>query len=82
MQKSTESMHFIVLLLSFIVSTCFCSENWNLVWSDDFNQPIGSGPDLNKWNFEIGILFSFFCTIVSFVLTIYQIPLLCFSFCM
>ncbi len=27
---------------------------WNIVWSDEFNQPDGSSPDPTKWTFDIG----------------------------
>jgi beta-glucanase (GH16 family) len=27
---------------------------WNLVWSDEFNQPDGSLPDATKWAFDLG----------------------------
>ena len=27
---------------------------WNLVWSDEFNGPNGSGADLAKWTFDVG----------------------------
>jgi beta-glucanase (GH16 family) len=30
------------------------ASSWRLVWSDEFNQPDGSGPDPAKWNFETG----------------------------
>jgi len=30
------------------------SNGWNLVWSDEFNQPDGSPPDPVKWTFETG----------------------------
>ena len=28
--------------------------DWKLVWSDEFDQPDGSAPNSNNWNFEIG----------------------------
>lgn len=28
--------------------------SWTLVWSDEFNGPVGSGPDTHKWDFDIG----------------------------
>jgi beta-glucanase (GH16 family) len=29
-------------------------EEWQLVWSDEFNGPAGAGPDPANWDFEIG----------------------------
>jgi beta-glucanase (GH16 family) len=29
-------------------------DGWHLVWSDEFNQPDGSAPDLTKWSYETG----------------------------
>jgi beta-glucanase (GH16 family) len=26
-----------------------------LIWSDEFNQPLGSGPDPTKWSYDLGI---------------------------
>jgi beta-glucanase (GH16 family) len=28
--------------------------NWSLVWSDEFNGPVGSTPDSSKWGYDIG----------------------------
>ena len=25
-----------------------------LVWSDEFDQPIGSGPDMSRWSYDLG----------------------------
>ena len=31
-----------------------CRADWQLVWSDEFNQPDGSSPNSTNWNFDIG----------------------------
>src|SRR5580693_9298917 len=31
-----------------------CRADWQLVWSDEFNQPDGSSPDPTKWTFNTG----------------------------
>ena len=31
-----------------------CQADWQLVWSDEFNQPDGSVPDPTKWGYETG----------------------------
>lgn len=30
------------------------TENWKLVWSDEFNEELGSSPDSTKWVYDIG----------------------------
>ena len=30
------------------------TSGWKLVWSDEFNGPSGSAPDLSKWNYDLG----------------------------
>jgi len=43
------------LLLSLVLSTpVLCDAAWQLVWSDEFNQPDGSSPDPTKWGYDIG----------------------------
>jgi beta-glucanase (GH16 family) len=32
----------------------FCRADWQLVWSDEFNQPDGSAPDPTKWGYNTG----------------------------
>src|ERR1039457_5925495 len=27
---------------------------WRLVWSDEFNGPVGTPPDPTKWNYDLG----------------------------
>jgi beta-glucanase (GH16 family) len=43
------------MLLALVLSTPrFCHADWQLVWSDEFNQPDGSAPDPTKWGYDIG----------------------------
>src|SRR6185312_15627884 len=28
--------------------------NWQLVWSDEFNEPAGTPADATKWNYDLG----------------------------
>ena len=47
-----------------IVRTAFClllaatpalaQDRWQLAWSDEFNGPAGSAPDLTKWTYDLG----------------------------
>jgi beta-glucanase (GH16 family) len=30
------------------------TRDWQLVWSDEFNQPDGSAPDASKWGYDVG----------------------------
>jgi len=32
----------------------WCHADWQLAWSDEFNQPDGSSPASTNWNFDIG----------------------------
>jgi beta-glucanase (GH16 family) len=60
-----NSINIIYLALSAFLLTTFsgCEEsnvqsleqrNWQLVWSDDFNDSAGVSPDTTKWAFDIG----------------------------
>lgn len=31
------------------------STDFNLVWSDEFDQPLGSGPSPSKWAYDLGV---------------------------
>lgn len=31
------------------------ARNWQLVWHDDFDGPVGQSPDAAKWKFDIGV---------------------------
>jgi hypothetical protein len=43
------------MLLALVLSTpMLCHADWQLVWSDEFNQPDGSSPDPTKWGYDIG----------------------------
>jgi beta-glucanase (GH16 family) len=43
------------VLLALVLSTpMLCHADWQLVWSDEFNQPDGSAPDPTKWGYDIG----------------------------
>src|ERR1039458_2321540 len=43
------------VLLALVLSTpMLCHAGWQLVWSDEFNQPDGSAPDPTKWGYDIG----------------------------
>lgn len=50
---------FLILCLTMVVfiplfSVSAVDSKWQLTWSDEFNTPDNSGPDRNKWVFEIG----------------------------
>src|ERR1700675_1882979 len=30
------------------------TSGWKLVWSDEFNGPVGSPPDATRWNYDLG----------------------------
>lgn len=36
------------------VTSIEITEAWNLVWSDEFNGEIGSAPDEQTWNYDVG----------------------------
>jgi beta-glucanase (GH16 family) len=53
--RSLISIQLILTLISFAFpSTQNQSQDWNLVWSDEFNEPLGSEVDLTKWTAETG----------------------------
>jgi beta-glucanase (GH16 family) len=41
------------IVLAF-VSVSVSAQDWQLVWSDEFNGPAGSTPDSAKWGYELG----------------------------
>jgi len=41
----------LLFLLSVGLTAC---SSWELVWSDEFNGPVGSGPDTSKWEYDLG----------------------------
>jgi beta-glucanase (GH16 family) len=42
-------------LLALVLSTpMLCHADWQLVWSDEFNQPDGSAPNPTNWGYDIG----------------------------
>ncbi len=43
-----------LLLFSVFVALSASGQNWQLVWSDEFDLPNGSSPDSNKWGFDLG----------------------------
>jgi beta-glucanase (GH16 family) len=43
------------VLLALVLSTpVLCHADWQLVWSDEFNQPDGSAPNPANWGYDIG----------------------------
>src|SRR5208283_5690275 len=49
------SQTFPCMLLALVLLTPrLCQADWQLVWSDEFNQPDGSSPDPTKWGFDTG----------------------------
>ena len=44
---------FWVMLLA-LANPLLCQADWQLVWSDEFNQPDGSSPDPTKWGYDLG----------------------------
>ncbi len=43
-----------LLLALMLLTPGLCRADWQLVWSDEFNQPDGSSPDPTKWTFDTG----------------------------
>jgi beta-glucanase (GH16 family) len=43
-----------VLLALVLLTPGLCRADWQLVWSDEFNQPDGSSPDPANWTYDIG----------------------------
>jgi beta-glucanase (GH16 family) len=43
-----------VWLALMLLTPGLCRADWQLVWSDEFNQPDGSSPDPTKWTFNTG----------------------------
>ena len=43
-----------VLLVLFLSTPTLCHADWQLVWSDEFNQPDGSSPDPAQWGYNTG----------------------------
>jgi len=43
-----------LLLALMLLTPGRCRADWQLVWSDEFNQPDGSSPDPTKWTYDIG----------------------------
>ncbi len=43
-----------VLLVLILAAPVRCHADWQLVWSDEFNQPDGSAPDPAKWGYQTG----------------------------
>ena len=41
-------------LLLFAASLAFGQDRWQLAWSDEFNGPAGSAPDVTKWTYDLG----------------------------
>ena len=49
----------VCLIIALAVGVLACTTGtafgaWQLVWSDEFNQPDGSSPDPTKWGYDIG----------------------------
>jgi beta-glucanase (GH16 family) len=38
----------------FYAQSSLANNNWQLVWSDEFNGPAGSLPDSTKWTYDVG----------------------------
>jgi beta-glucanase (GH16 family) len=46
---------FPVILWALVLSIPLtCQADWQLVWSDEFNQPDGSSPNSTNWTYDIG----------------------------
>jgi beta-glucanase (GH16 family) len=43
-----------LLLALMLLTPVLCRANWQLVWSDEFNQPDGSSPNPTNWTYDIG----------------------------
>jgi beta-glucanase (GH16 family) len=43
-----------VLLMLLVAMPLVAHADWQLVWSDEFNQPDGSAPDPTKWGYQTG----------------------------
>lgn len=59
--SKTTTIAVILLSLSFIFMSCDISESqkldspeWELVWSDEFNEVEGTSPNPNNWVYDIG----------------------------
>ncbi len=53
--EKTVSWIFLCMLLALALSTpVVCRADWQLVWSDEFNQPDGSSPNPANWGYDIG----------------------------
>ncbi len=44
----------IILALGLVSSRAAAAQNWQLVWSDEFNGPPGAAPDPAKWRYDTG----------------------------
>jgi beta-glucanase (GH16 family) len=42
------------LLVLILATPTLCKADWQLVWSDEFDQPDGSVPDSTKWSYDTG----------------------------
>ena len=56
--RTPQSLILIILTLALLLS---CAVNrkpqsveWELVWQDEFNGPVGSVPDSSKWGYDLG----------------------------
>src|SRR5712691_4890512 len=52
--KLTINLLLGMLLLSLMLVQMASAQDWNLVWSDEFNGPAGSAPSGADWNFVLG----------------------------
>src|ERR1700693_2552605 len=46
----------IAIAYAALMSVCCAraQSTWQLVWSDEFNEPAGTLPDSTKWNYDLG----------------------------
>ena len=56
--SSPTLLHRLAITLLFLSTIgfiqCAHAQQWNLVWSDDFNGAAGSAPDPTKWTYDLG----------------------------
>jgi len=47
-------MRAVIAIALLAVCGASAQTTWQLVWSDEFNGPIGTPPDPAKWNYDLG----------------------------
>ncbi len=54
LHKIVPQFFLCLLPVMFLLTPWLCQADWQLVWSDEFEQPDGSLPDAGKWGFDVG----------------------------